>query len=205
MRRGIFAFWGIVLLLLAGLYYWRVEANSRLMDEPPSAGVLVDLASMEPMEPFQLTQQDGLTFDSASLDSQVWVASFFFANCPSACVNLNNAIATLQEELGEKPVAFVSITVDPKHDTAAVLKEYAQRFDADPDRWHFLTGEQKKIVEIIEGRFKVSARRVTHSERLVLIGPDRRIVGWYRGTDQAEMTHLKRKIDELLSKASKAG
>lgn len=202
MRRGVFAFWGIIMLLLAGLYYWRVEGRSRSAEEPPAVGVLVDAAHSEPLEPFQLTERSGRTFDSASLDGKVWVASFFFANCPSACLNLNNAIARLSEDLGDKPVTFVSITVDPKNDTVDVLKEYAKRFDADPDRWLFLTGDKDKIVEIIEGRFKLSAQQTTHSERLVLIGSDGRIVGWFRGTEPAEMAQLKRKLDELVSEAA---
>ena len=49
-------------------------------------------------------------------------------------------MAQVQDELGAdfgREVAFVSITVDPEHDTPEVLKEYAEAFGADLGGWVF--------------------------------------------------------------------
>ena len=76
---------------------------------------------------------------------------------------------------------LVSLSVDPEHDTPAVLDEYAQRFGADPDRWWFLTGDRATIYELIRDRFKLSVMEnpatdpdgrgeaIAHSDRLALV------------------------------------
>src|SRR2546429_4462266 len=40
-------------------------------------------------------------------------------------------------------VKLVSFTVDPEHDTPSALAEYAARYHAQPERWHFLTGPRE--------------------------------------------------------------
>src|SRR5713101_1129974 len=45
-------------------------------------------------------------------------------------------------------VVLLSITVDPQHDTPAVLKEYARRYQADTAGWKFLTGSTQAIITV---------------------------------------------------------
>jgi cytochrome oxidase Cu insertion factor (SCO1/SenC/PrrC family) len=198
MRRGIFAFWGVVFFLLAGLYAWRISQRESTIHG--DAGIAFEEA--RPLEHFQLVERSGEDFDTSSLDGQVWVASFFFSSCSGACVRLNTAVADLNDELAEEPVTFVSISVDPENDTPERLREYASRFKADPDRWKFLTGEAQNIRDIIQGQFQLSAEQTTHSDRLVLINRNQRIVGMYHGTDPVQVMALKRRLHELLKEAS---
>ena len=70
--------------------------------------------------------------------------TFIYTSCPDVCPLLTDKMAQVQDELGPDfgaEVAFVSITVDPEHDTPEVLKEYAETFDADLGGWGFLTGD----------------------------------------------------------------
>ena len=43
-----------------------------------------------------------------------------------------------------KDIFFYSITIDPKRDTPAVLKDYAEKYHVGPG-WTFLTGKKDEI------------------------------------------------------------
>jgi protein SCO1/2/putative membrane protein len=113
----------------------------------------------------------------------------------------------LQQRFGGTSVLLASITVDPDHDTPAVLSEYAQRFGARPDRWWFLTGGKQQIHDLVQGRFKLGLQEaspaekaagseaITHSDRLALV-EDGQVVGFFESTDVAA-------LDSLVAQASR--
>jgi protein SCO1/2 len=43
---------------------------------------------------------------------------------------------------------LLSITIDPQHDTPERLAAFAQRYEADPAHWIFLTGGQEEIEKL---------------------------------------------------------
>ena len=82
-----------------------------------------------PAPPFTLTSQDGRQVALADLRGKVVAVTFIYTACPDICPLLTQKMARVQDELGADfgaKVAFVSITLDPEHDTPAVLKDYAQ-------------------------------------------------------------------------------
>jgi protein SCO1/2 len=93
-------------------------------------------------------------------------------------------------------VEFVSITVDPERDTPEVLTEYAERFGADTGRWHFLTGALPYIHDVAVTGFKVGSMDdpLIHSERLILVGREGVIRGYYDGTEADSVLELSRDI-----------
>ncbi len=115
-------------------------------------------------------------------------------------------MARLQEEFRNEPdVRLVTFTVDPERDNPAELKEYADHFGADPERWLFLTGSEKLIHQLIQKGFKVPVERNTapdampgqavhHGFKLVLV--DRH--GHHRGVfDGLQVDEEGKAIDEL--------
>jgi protein SCO1/2 len=74
---------------------------------------------------------------------------FVFSTCPTICPLLTGITARVREDLGKEreKIRAISISIDPEHDTPAVLREYAANFDADPD-WLFLTGRLGDIVAV---------------------------------------------------------
>lgn len=98
---------------------------------------------------FALTDQLGRTFRSSNLRGRVAAIDFVYTRCPlpDVCPRLSAAFAYAARELREKPVTFVSITVDPQYDTPAILNDYAHRYRADPEQWRFLTGSMEQIRE----------------------------------------------------------
>jgi protein SCO1 len=159
-----------------------------------------------PLGPFRLRESSGRSVSESDLAGQVWIASFIFTRCPSSCPRISAQMATLQRELSGSRVRLVSVSVDPEHDTAEVLKTYADRFRADPARWWFLTGPQADVYGLILDRFKLhvanstdedrrtGAEAVAHSDRFVLVDRGNRVIGYFASTDPTA-------VRELLSKA----
>jgi protein SCO1/2 len=87
-------------------------------------------------------------------------------------------MATVQDQLGSdfgSKVAFLSITVDPEHDTPDVLERYAHTFGADPGGWKFLTGSPATIQDV-ERRYGVFATQspdggLDHTNLTSLVDP----------------------------------
>lgn len=118
---------------------------------------------------FELIDQDGNKFDSADLAGQAYVVSFFFASCPTFCLDLNKEIDRVNSALRGTDIRFLTMTVDPKNDTPEVLNKYAAGFGAKPDRWAFLTGQNYQLVEIGENMFNVPVNPETHTDNILLV------------------------------------
>ena len=74
------------------------------------------------------------------MKGKVWVATYFFTTCPGSCIRLNQNIQFMHNMPELKDVTWVSITCDPDNDTLEVLRKYADRWQADPERWLFCRG-----------------------------------------------------------------
>lgn len=104
--------------------------------------------------PFQLTERSGRTITEADVAGKILVVNFVFTSCSLSCRSVNDRMAEIQEGIGEAPdVQLLSLTVDPRSDTPAALRAFAGSFQADPDRWLFLTGEKPQLYNLIETSF----------------------------------------------------
>lgn len=133
--------------------------------------------------PFELTAETGDHFDSRSLDGQVWVADFIFTTCTGPCPRMSTLMRQVQSVAPR--AKLLSFTVDPEHDTPAVLSEYAKRYKAEPGRWRFLTGPRETLHHLKREIFKLGSvdGSLNHSTRLLLVDGKGRIRGYY-GTDE---------------------
>ena len=96
-----------------------------------------------------LTTQDGVDvrFYDDLLKGKIVAINLIYTTCQYACPLETARMAQVQRLLGDRmgrEIFFYSITIDPEHDTPAVLKEYAEKFHAGPG-WLFLTGKQADI------------------------------------------------------------
>lgn len=174
---------------------------------PPVVPLDPDAAD-EPWDPqvigdFSLVDQDGNTVTAADLRGKPWVASFIFTRCAGACPLLAKKIYDLNKAVSDVDVRFVTITVDPEHDTVERMKAYADIYDAHPDRWLFLTGEKDEIYRLIRHGFKVAAWEqfgsdrlpgfeFAHSLRLIHVDADGKVIGSYASGEDAEVLKLER-------------
>jgi protein SCO1/2 len=104
-----------------------------------------------PAPDFALISQDRARVSLRDLRGKVVAVAFIFVSCTDVCPMLTDNMVRVKERLGDAfgpKVAFVSITVDPEHDTPEVLKQYAESFDADLKGWWFLTGDPAEVREV---------------------------------------------------------
>ena len=119
---------------------------------------LAKLPILFPVPDFTLTNQLGQPFGLANLRGTVWVANIIFTKCGGPCPRLSASMAELQAALPPgQPVKLVTLTTDPEYDTPAVLHAYSRRFQAQPDRWQFLTGTKAQLVEVAMRGLKMTA------------------------------------------------
>ena len=115
-----------------------------------AAGGGGQLPVIGPAPPFTLTSQDGKPVALADLRGKVVAVAFIYTECPDICPMLTQKMVQVQDELaadfGTK-IAFVSISLDPEHDTPAVLKDYAEFWGAKPG-WSFLTGSPEAVRDV---------------------------------------------------------
>lgn len=130
--------------------------------------------------PFTLTDQAGAAFTRDTLAGKVWVADFIFTSCPDICPVLSAYMAEVQAHYGDEPrVGLISFTVDPATDTPEVLATYGRRFDADPSRWRFLTGDATALRAVVVDGFKqamepiaatqTAPETILHGSRFVVV------------------------------------
>ena len=135
--------------LAAGLRALTILAS--LILPAYAAGGDGQLPVIGPSPGFSLTSQDGKPVSLADLRGKVVAVSFIYTQCPDICPMLTQKMVEVQEALGTdfgKKVAFVSITLDPEHDTPEVLKDYAQFWGAKPEGWSFLTGSPEAVRDV---------------------------------------------------------
>ena len=205
MKSAALALWVAILATAAVGYggWWAYQRFAvdplRFPDGAPRAAkpAAEFLAGKRPR--FSLTNQRNEKFDTKSLDGKVWVVTYFFTSCPGPCFRQNKALEEVQKDLAGREVHFVSITCDPAIDTPQVLKEYAARFNADPKRWLFLTGEFEAIKAIAQKQFLLPLDKQMHSERAVVIdhsGEIRDVFDTLEADDMKRMTRLLIELDE---------
>ncbi|MBC5772636.1 SCO family protein [Pontibacter sp. KCTC 32443] len=154
---------------------------------------------------FAFVNQDSQLVTQETVAGKVYVTDFFFTTCPSICPKMKNQMLRVYEKYKDNPnVVLLSHTIDPKHDTVAVLKEYAERLNVATNKWHFLTGDRDSIYDIAMKYF-VGAQEdkdveggFSHSGHFMLIDQNRHIRGKYEGTEQEDVDRLLQDIDVLL-------
>ena len=145
------------------------------------------LDDLGPVADFQLTERSGRKVSLSDMHGKIWIASFVFTRCAGPCPQVTGTMARVQAELGERNnIHLVSFTVDPDRDSLADLREYADHFGADKDRWLFLTGSKEVIDPLCEKGFGLGLQRedgkeITHSTRLVLVDRHGHKRGYFDG------------------------
>ncbi|MEI6504708.1 MAG: SCO family protein [Planctomycetota bacterium] len=154
--------------------------------------------------PFTLTDQTGKEFSSESLEGKVWMGAIFFANCPGPCFRENQVIADILREINDPRFMVVSLTCDPANDTPEALAKYAARFEADPARWKFLTGDLARIEQVGQKTFRLPVELGVHSERGVVFDRQGRLRGGYHLLEPDRVALLKKLILDVLAEPSLA-
>jgi protein SCO1/2 len=157
------------------------------------------------------TNQLGQQVSLDDLKGKIIVLDFFFTRCPTICPRLGAAMKKLQNSFpnNDSIVQFVSISVDPKHDSVQQLRKWAEKFNVNPDSWWLLTGNRDSIYQFALQEMKASVADVNvdtafvHTENFFLLDKERVVRGWYSGTDSVAQKRLVRDIPLLMLEKDK--
>jgi protein SCO1/2 len=167
------------------------------------------LPNLYPAPSFALIDQNANASTNAELLGHPWIADFIFTTCASLCPTMSVRMSELQDRLPAE-VKLVSFSVDPTHDTPAVLKDYAAKYHAQNNRWIFLTGDQKTQERVIRGMKlgfspAVGDTPIQHDEHFVLIDAQGEIRGFYDSLVPERMEALVHDANRLLTHPHGAG
>jgi protein SCO1 len=184
-----------ILALLLGVIFALMMRGER--EELPVLGE---------MPSFELLNHRGEPAVAADFAGQPIIANFVFTRCPTVCPVFSMKMQRVQERTAElgPDLQLISFSVDPAHDTPEILAAYAERYEADPARWTFLTGEADEMRRTVRdglhiamepgGELPDGGPDIIHSTHFVLFDAELRVRGYYD-------SNIPERIDELVRDA----
>ena len=220
-KKAIFSLLLAILLPLTG--YWIVKYYSKDAVLLPrhyfydSVNVIVKNGKTSSdtlwhqVKNISFTNQLGKKVSLNDLNGKIIVLNFFFSRCPSICPGLAKSMKKLQDSFvkNDSIVQFISISVDPEHDSVHQLRKFADRFNVNHDTWWFVTGDKKEIYDFALQEIKASIAdsevdtAFIHTENFFLLDSNRIVRGWYNGFDTVKQAQLVRDIPTLMLERDK--
>jgi protein SCO1/2 len=177
--------------------YNPADVNPRLVHES-----ILHVQKNHTIADFKLINQNGDTITNNEYEGKIYIADFFFTRCQNICIAMAYNMSELQEYYkNDNDILFLSHSVTPEIDSISVLKEYANNKGVIDGKWNVTTGRKKHIYELArKSYFAVldegngDENDFIHTEQFILVDKERRIRGFYDGTDKNEMKKLKEDV-----------
>jgi protein SCO1/2 len=177
--------------------YNPIDVNPRLVDDS-----MLHVQKNHTIADFKLINQNGKTITNDDYQNKIYIADFFFTRCQTICIAMAYNMSELQTYYkNDDDILFLSHSVTPVMDSVSVLKEYAEKKGVIDGKWNVTTGSKKHIYELArKSYFAVldegngDENDFIHTEQFVLVDKERRIRGYYDGTDKKDMKKLKEDI-----------
>ncbi|MES2734006.1 MAG: SCO family protein [Bacteroidota bacterium] len=205
----------LVFLLVGGYRAYMSKKPARVLptygqderDSVAADGKKIPVQVVHTVQQFNFIDQTGKTITQKDFDGKIYVTDFFFTTCPGICPKMTKQMERVYAKYKDNnQVLFLSHTVNPKQDSVPVLAEYAELHKADARKWHFVTGDKKELYDMARYGYFVTATEgdggesdFVHTEKFVLVDKDKRIRGYYNGTDSTEVDKLIIDMHLLLS------
>lgn len=149
---------------------------------------------------FSLINQLGDTVTAQTFDQKIYIADFFFTSCLTICPIMTDHMAQIQSRILDMPdVLLLSHSVTPVRDSVPVLYQYAQEKGVHANKWHLVTGPKEEIYDLARKSYLVAKEEnggnagpfdLVHTENFVLVDKQKRIRGYYDGTDSESVEQL---------------
>ena len=209
LRRGALPLLAGVTLLLAGCGHEEPRRlpilGERDVRENPKGGPADTVYAAVPA--FRAHDQNGKLVTNQSFTGQVYITDFFFATCPGICPKMNGELLKVYQKFGQTPgLNFVSFTIDPDHDSTAVLRDYAQRLGAPAAaNWRFVRTSKDSVFTLAHGLFtaampdKAAPGGFAHNGTFALVDDQGHVRGLYDSLNPTQVTALLADLPVLLA------
>jgi protein SCO1/2 len=184
----------------AAAEYWLENVKVVGHHEPSHAGAENSMhlpAPGEEVPDFAFTNQAGKRIFMKQYRGKVLLVTFIYTRCPfpDYCPRVSSNFAEIYREMTTNPALvgthLLSVSFDPEHDTAKVLRDYgfsvAHTRDASLfNRWEFAApaaADLPTIAKFFALTIATEGGAITHSLSTAVIGRDGKIVKWYHGSD----------------------
>jgi protein SCO1 len=159
----------------------------------------------------QFTNQLGKKVSLYDLHGKIIVLDFFFTRCPSICPGLARSMKKLQDSFlkNDSIVQFISISIDPEHDSVPQLRKFADRYNINHDTWWMVTGDKKEIYDFALNEIKANIAdpgvdtAFIHTENFFLLDSNKIVRGFYNGFDTVKQARLVSDIPLLMLERDK--
>tara|TARA_B110000483_G_scaffold234377_1_gene304336 strand:+ start:1540 stop:2214 length:675 start_codon:yes stop_codon:yes gene_type:complete len=200
-----FALFGGIASVILFLFYNALKPIKKLPIYQPAMvnfelvdSTLQHVKKYHQIAPFKLINQNGEIITEKDYQSKIYVADFFFTTCPTICPKMTENMAQIQSQIIDDPmVKLISFSVTPKIDSVSQLKSYAIQKGVDDNKWNLVTGDKKEIYTLARKSFLAvkddgdgGQYDMIHTENFILVDVDKRIRGFYDGTDPSAMVEL---------------
>lgn len=208
-----FRLFGIVLLgisaIIIYLFYNALQPKKTLPIYSPAmvnselvATEIQHIRKYHTIRDFELINQNGKTITQEDYKDKIYIADFFFTTCPTICPLMTKNMAAIQNELkNDNDVLLLSHSVTPTIDSVAQLKKYALEKGVDDNKWNLVTGDKKQIYELARKSYLAVKEDgdggpfdMIHTENFILVDKEKRIRGFYDGTNKEDVQKL---LDDL--------
>lgn len=213
----------IIALLIPFIGFWLVKDFSKSAVNMPhryffdsvvqveKSGKLSSDTIWHSVKNISFINQNGQHVSLDDAKGKIIVLNFFFTRCPTICPALTLNMKRLQQSFvkNDSIVQFISVSVDPEHDSVPELRHFANRFNANQDNWWFVTGNKKDIYDFALTEMKASIADTDidtafiHTENFFLLDSSRVVRGWYNGFDTVKLAQLARDIPILMLEKGK--
>ena len=192
-------------LVIIYFIYDALKPNIRLPIYQPNMvnpelvdSTLLDVKKYHTIANFELINQNGDTITQEAYTDKIYVADFFFTTCPTICPIMTKNMAEIQGSiLDDDDVMLLSHSVTPQIDTVAQLKRYALEKGVLDSKWNLVTGDKKQIYELARKSYLAVKTDgdggpfdMIHTENFILVDKEKRIRGFYDGTNTEEIQKL---------------
>ncbi len=211
-----YKFFGVVLLMLSMviiyLFYNALQPEKTLPVYQPSmvSQELVDSTlhykkKYHTISDFKLINQNGNVITQKDYEDKIYVADFFFTTCPTICPIMTKNMAQIQNSiLDDTDVLLLSHSVTPAIDSVAQLKKYANEKGVIDSKWNLVTGDKKQIYQLARKSYLAvktdgdgGPYDMIHTENFILVDKEKRIRGFYDGTNTEEIEKLLKDLEIL--------
>lgn len=158
-------------------------------DKLPYLGIGAEDGEKPVIPPFQFINQLGDSLTEKNIDGKLVVTCFFFTSCPTICPKVTaNMLKVYREFEDDQQVMFLSHSIDTRHDSVPILKQYADKLNIDDKKWNFVTGKKDDLFDLSKHYLSIVLEDpdvpggFDHSGYIILLDGERHIRAYCDGT-----------------------
>jgi protein SCO1/2 len=187
--------------------YQPSMVNNELVDS-----TMQEVRKYHSIQDFKLYNQNGDTITQDFYKNKIYIADFFFTTCQTICPIMTDHMLQIQEKLkNDDDVLLLSHTVIPNYDSVPVLRKYADEKGVIDEKWNLVTGDKKEIYDLARKSYLAAkssgdggAFDMIHTENFVLVDKEKRIRGFYDGTNSTAIEDLMHDVEVLKNEYNEA-